>query len=79
VRLQRDAVQPQESAAGVNVCHAQDARALALMDAGMNDCLTMRNPDSLRDWGDARDFVEIQWRMLEQEQSENFVIATGHQ
>jgi GDPmannose 4,6-dehydratase len=39
----------------------------------------MGNLDSLRDWGHARDYVEMQWRMLQQEQPEDFVIATGRQ
>ena len=39
----------------------------------------MGNLDSLRDWGHARDYVEMQWRMLQQETPEDFVIATGRQ
>ena len=49
------------------------------MDAGLDDCLYMGNLDSLRDWGHARDYVEMQWLMLQQEQPEDFVIATGRQ
>ena len=47
--------------------------------AGLDQCLFMGNLDSLRDWGHARDYVEMQWRMLQQEQPEDFVIATGRQ
>ena len=54
-------------------------RGLARVDAGLDDCLYMGNLDSLRDWGHARDYVERQWRMLQQEQPEDFVIATGRQ
>jgi len=55
-------------------------RGLARIDAGLDDCLFMGNLDSLRDWGHARDYVEMQWRMLQQEgPPEDFVIATGRQ
>jgi GDPmannose 4,6-dehydratase len=54
-------------------------RGLARIDAGLEQCLYMGNLDSLRDWGHARDYVEMQWRMLQQEQPEDFVIATGRQ
>ena len=54
-------------------------RGLARIDAELEDCLYMGNLDSLRDWGHARDYVEMQWRMLQQENPEDFVIATGRQ
>ena len=54
-------------------------RGLARIDAGLDDCLYMGNLDSLRDWGHARDYVEMQWRMLQQDKPEDFVIATGRQ
>ena len=54
-------------------------RGLARIDAGLDQCLYMGNLDSLRDWGHARDYVEMQWRMLQQDQPEDFVIATGRQ
>ena len=54
-------------------------RGLARIDAGLEECLFMGNLDALRDWGHARDYVEMQWRMLQQEQPEDFVIATGRQ
>jgi len=54
-------------------------RGLARVDAGLEDCIYMGNLDSLRDWGHARDYVEMQWRMLQQQQPEDFVIATGRQ
>jgi GDPmannose 4,6-dehydratase len=55
-------------------------RGLARIDAGLDECLFMGNIDSLRDWGHARDYVEMQWRMLQQEgPPEDFVIATGRQ
>ncbi|MEI6828776.1 MAG: GDP-mannose 4,6-dehydratase [Synechococcaceae cyanobacterium ELA445] len=55
-------------------------RGLARIDAGLDGELFMGNLDSLRDWGHARDYVEMQWRMLQQEgPPEDFVIATGRQ
>jgi GDPmannose 4,6-dehydratase len=54
-------------------------RGLARIDVGLDHCLYMGNLDSLRDWGHARDYVEMQWRMLQQSQPEDFVIATGRQ
>ena len=54
-------------------------RALARIKLGLQDCLYLGNMDSLRDWGHAKDYVEMQWLMLQQEQPEDFVIATGVQ
>ena len=55
-------------------------RGLARIDAGLEDSLYVGNLDSLRDWGHARDYVEMQWRMLQQKDPpEDFVIATGRQ
>ncbi|WP_413441132.1 GDP-mannose 4,6-dehydratase [Synechococcus sp. MIT S1220] len=54
-------------------------RGLCRIDASLEDCLYMGNLDSKRDWGHARDYVEMQWRMLQQEAPEDFVIATGRQ
>jgi GDPmannose 4,6-dehydratase len=54
-------------------------RALARIKLGLQDCVYLGNLDAQRDWGHARDFVEMQWRMLQQEQPEDFVIATGQQ
>lgn len=54
-------------------------RALARIKLGLQDCLYLGNLDALRDWGHARDYVEMQWLMLQQEQAEDFVIATGMQ
>ena len=54
-------------------------RGLSRVDAGLDDCLYMGNLDSLRDWGHARDYVEMQWLMLQQDQPEDYVIATGRQ
>jgi GDPmannose 4,6-dehydratase len=54
-------------------------RGLARIDAGLDQCLFMGNLDSLRDWGHARDYVEMQWRMLQQDKPEDYVIATGRQ
>lgn len=54
-------------------------RALARIKLGLQDCLYLGNLDAKRDWGHARDYVEVQWLMLQQEQPEDFVIATGVQ
>ncbi len=54
-------------------------RALARIKLGLQACLYLGNLDAKRDWGHARDFVEAQWLMLQQEQPEDFVIATGIQ
>ena len=55
-------------------------RGMARINAGLECCLYMGNIDSLRDWGHARDYVEMQWRMLQQKGvPEDFVIATGRQ
>ena len=54
-------------------------RAMARIKLGLQDKLYLGNLDSLRDWGHARDYVEMQWRMLQQEKPEDFVIATGIQ
>jgi GDPmannose 4,6-dehydratase len=54
-------------------------RALARIKLGLQDCLYLGNLDSKRDWGHARDYVEMQWLMLQQDHPEDFVIATGQQ
>jgi GDPmannose 4,6-dehydratase len=54
-------------------------RALTRIKLGLQDCLYLGNLDALRDWGHARDYVEMQWLMLQQELAEDFVIATGIQ
>src|ERR1700688_2513416 len=54
-------------------------RALARIKIGLQDKLYLGNLDSLRDWGHARDYVEMQWLMLQQETPEDYVIATGEQ
>jgi GDPmannose 4,6-dehydratase len=54
-------------------------RTLARIAAGLQDCLYLGNLSALRDWGHARDYVEMQWLMLQQEYPEDFVIATGVQ
>jgi len=54
-------------------------RAVARIKLGLQDCLYLGNLDALRDWGHARDYVEMQWIMLQQEVADDFVIATGVQ
>jgi GDPmannose 4,6-dehydratase len=54
-------------------------RGLSNIAQGLDQCLYMGNIDALRDWGHAKDYVRMQWMMLQQEQPEDFVIATGIQ
>ncbi len=54
-------------------------RGLSRIKVGLQDCLYLGNLDAKRDWGHARDYVEAQWLMLQQEEPEDFVIATGEQ
>jgi GDPmannose 4,6-dehydratase len=54
-------------------------RGLANIAQGQEQCLYMGNLDALRDWGHAKDYVRMQWMMLQQDQAEDFVIATGVQ
>ena len=54
-------------------------RALARIKLGLQDCLFLGNMDAKRDWGHAKDYVEMQWLMLQQDHAEDFVIATGVQ
>lgn len=54
-------------------------RGLARIKLGLQEKLYLGNLDSKRDWGHARDYVEMQWRMLQQDKPEDFVIATGEQ
>lgn len=54
-------------------------RALARVALGLQDCVHLGNLGALRDWGHARDYVEMQWLMLQQDHADDFVIATGKQ
>ncbi|MDC0948297.1 GDP-mannose 4,6-dehydratase [Gammaproteobacteria bacterium] len=54
-------------------------RTLAHMATGLEQCLYLGNLDALRDWGHARDYVQMQWLMLQQDQARDYVIATGEQ
>jgi GDPmannose 4,6-dehydratase len=54
-------------------------RALARIKLGLQNCLYLGNLEARRDWGHARDYVEMQWLMLQQDEPEDFVIATGEQ
>ncbi|CAM8624594.1 Gmd GDP-D-mannose dehydratase [Burkholderiales bacterium] len=54
-------------------------RGIANLAQGLEDCLYMGNLDALRDWGHAKDYVRMQWLMLQQDQAEDYVIATGQQ
>jgi len=54
-------------------------RAVSRIALGLQDCLYLGNMSALRDWGHARDYVEMQWLMLQQDKPDDFVIATGVQ
>ena len=64
---------------GENFVTRKITRGLARIKLGLQDCLYLGNLDARRDWGHARDYVEMQWLMLQQEEPEDFVIATGVQ
>ncbi|PHS25239.1 MAG: GDP-mannose 4,6-dehydratase [Methylophaga sp.] len=64
---------------GENFVTRKITRALARIKLGLQGCLYLGNLDAKRDWGHARDYIEMQWLMLQQEQADDFVIATGVQ
>ncbi|MEI6300036.1 MAG: GDP-mannose 4,6-dehydratase [Betaproteobacteria bacterium] len=64
---------------GENFVTRKITRALARIKLGLQERLYLGNLNALRDWGHAKDYVEVQWLMLQQEQPEDFVIATGVQ
>jgi GDPmannose 4,6-dehydratase len=64
---------------GENFVTRKITRALARIKLGLQACLYLGNLDARRDWGHAKDYVEMQWLMLQQEKPEDFVIATGEQ
>lgn len=64
---------------GENFVTRKITRGLARIKVGLQDCLYLGNMDVKRDWGHARDYVEMMWMMLQQEAAEDFVIATGEQ
>ena len=64
---------------GVTFVTRKITRGLARIHHGIQECLEMGNIDSYRDWGHAKDYVEMQWMMLQQEKPKDYVIATGKQ
>ena len=64
-----------ESPRRVTLCYQENHRGFS-NHLGLESCLFMGNIDSLRDWGHAEDYVEMQWLMLQQEKPEDYVIAT---
>ena len=64
---------------GENFVTRKITRALARIKLDLQECLYLGNLDAKRDWGHARDYIEMQWLMLQQEQADDFVIATGVQ
>ena len=68
IRLQRHFVQPRMPIRGETFVTRKITRALARIDWSCRDCLYLGNLDAMRDWGHARDYVEMQWLMLQQDQ-----------
>ena len=64
---------------GENFVTRKITKGLCEIAKGLSDCLYLGNIDSLRDWGHAKDYVKMQWMMLQQEKPEDYVIATGKQ
>jgi GDPmannose 4,6-dehydratase len=64
---------------GENFVTRKITRGLANISQGLEKCLYLGNIDALRDWGHAKDYVRMQWMMLQQDQPEDFVVATGKQ
>lgn len=64
---------------GENFVTRKVSRAVARISCGLQDCLYIGNLDAERDWGHARDYVEMQWLMLQQEKPKDYVIASGEQ
>ena len=62
---------------GENFVTRKITMGLTKIDLGIQDCLYLGNLDAFRDWGHAKDYVEMQWRMLQQDKPEDYVIATG--
>tara|TARA_Y100001968_G_scaffold204632_1_gene187914 strand:- start:1867 stop:2925 length:1059 start_codon:yes stop_codon:yes gene_type:complete len=64
---------------GENFVTRKITKSLTRIDTGIDQCLYLGNLDAKRDWGHAKDYVEMQWKMLQQDKPEDFVIATGLQ
>ncbi|MBM3389952.1 MAG: GDP-mannose 4,6-dehydratase [Betaproteobacteria bacterium] len=64
---------------GENFVTRKITRALARIKLGLQECMYLGNLDARRDWGHAKDYVEMKWLMLQQDRPEDFVIATGEQ
>jgi GDPmannose 4,6-dehydratase len=64
---------------GENFVTRKITRAMARIKLGLQDCMYLGNLDAKRDWGHAKDYIEMQWLMLQQEKPQDFVIATGQQ
>jgi GDPmannose 4,6-dehydratase len=76
--VQRNPVQPREPATGETFVTRKITRAVARIKAGLQDMVHLGNLDARRDWGYAAEYVEAMWRMLQQDEPDAFVIATGH-
>ena len=64
---------------GENFVTRKITRGLARISLGMESCIYMGNLNALRDWGHAKDYVEMQWLMLQQREPDDYVISTGIQ
>ena len=65
--------------AAERLCTRKITRGLANIALGLENCLHMGNIDALRDWGHSKDYVRMQWMMLQQDEARDYVIATGKQ
>src|SRR5512133_934329 len=70
---------PESPVRGETFVTRKVTRGLARIKLGLQDCLYLGNLDALRDWGHAKDYVEMQWLLMQQDQPEDWVIATGIQ
>ena len=77
VRLLRDPVQPRGPAARIEFVTRKVTKAVARIKLGLQDELVLGNLDSKRDWGFAGDYVKAMWLMLQQDEPDDYVIATG--
>ena len=76
-RLQRHPVQPRSPIRGETFVTRKITRAVAAIERGFQDRLYLGNLDAKRDWGHARDYVEGMWRILQQDEPDDYVLATG--
>ena len=77
--MQRNTFNHESPRRGETFVTRKITRGLSRINGGLDSHLYIGNLDSKRDWGHAKDYVEMQWLMLQQQQAEDFVIATGRE